>query len=97
MREALSNRLSEELLARYQMALTQIDFLLKVEQSDIPVTMNHYFNDNVMAQPHYTAYVQAREHDTVCSHRTEQARWEQDRKSREVISVTSPWQQRALG
>lgn len=46
-RESLGTKLSDDLLARYHNAIARTKFLLEVEQSDIPVTMNHYFNDNL--------------------------------------------------
>ncbi|KAI7225764.1 dynamin GTPase [Hortaea werneckii] len=46
-RQCLGSKLSEELLARYQTAIARSKFLLEVEHSDIPITMNHYFNDNL--------------------------------------------------
>lgn len=46
-REALAGKLSDELTRRYQNAISCARFLLKVEQSNTPMTMNHYFNDNL--------------------------------------------------
>lgn len=46
-RDALMNRLSDELIRRYQKAVSNTQFLLKVESSDAPMTHNHYFNDNL--------------------------------------------------
>jgi hypothetical protein len=46
-RDALAGKLSDELTRRYQNAITCAGFLLKVEKSNIPLTMNHYFNDNL--------------------------------------------------
>ena len=46
-RDALSSKLSNELIKRYQKAMDSTRFLLKVEHSDTPLTLNHYFNDNL--------------------------------------------------
>lgn len=46
-REALVNRLSDELISRYQTSLSSTKFLLEVESSDTPMTHNHYFNENL--------------------------------------------------
>ncbi|KAF1964076.1 hypothetical protein BU23DRAFT_575979 [Bimuria novae-zelandiae CBS 107.79] len=46
-RDALASKLSDELTRRYQNAIACAGFLLKVEKSNIPMTMNHYFNDNL--------------------------------------------------
>lgn len=46
-RDSLQNRLLEDLIERYRTALARTTFLLEVEQGDIPITMNHYFNDSL--------------------------------------------------
>lgn len=46
-REALMGKLSHELIQRYQKAIDSTKFLLQVESSDTPMTLNHYFNDNL--------------------------------------------------
>jgi hypothetical protein len=46
-RDALAAKLTDELATRYQNAMACAVFLLKVERSDTPMTMNHYFNDNL--------------------------------------------------
>lgn len=46
-RDALAVKLFEQLIGRYQKAITSTNFLLQVESSDTPMTMNHYFNDNL--------------------------------------------------
>lgn len=46
-RNALAGQLSDELTRRYQNAMNSTKFLLKVEKSNVPMTMNHYFNDNL--------------------------------------------------
>jgi hypothetical protein len=46
-RDALAAKLTDELTRRYQNAMACAEFLLKVERSDRPMTMNHYFNDNL--------------------------------------------------
>jgi hypothetical protein len=46
-RDALARKLSDALNRRYQNAIACARFLLKVEQSNTPMTMNHYFNDNL--------------------------------------------------
>lgn len=37
----------DNLLDKYQRALTQVDFLLHVERNQAPKTLNHYFNENL--------------------------------------------------
>jgi hypothetical protein len=44
-RDNLLSKLSDELIKRYQKANDNTKFLLKVENSDTPMTLNHYFND----------------------------------------------------
>ncbi|KAK6401745.1 hypothetical protein LTR95_019149 [Oleoguttula sp. CCFEE 5521] len=44
---SLMDKLSDELIKRYQRAITNIQFLLDVEKSDTPLTLNHYFNENL--------------------------------------------------
>lgn len=44
---ALSNTLYDELLVRYQKALDNTKFLIEVQNSSTPMTLNHYFSDNV--------------------------------------------------
>ncbi|KAI2478279.1 Interferon-induced GTP-binding protein mx2 [Pyrenophora tritici-repentis] len=58
-REALVGKLSDELTRRYQNAIASAGFLLKVEKSNTPMTMNHYFNDNLQRsrQEKVTAHV----------------------------------------
>lgn len=46
-RDALADKLSDELTRRYQNAIACAGFLLKVEKSNTPMTLNHYFNDNL--------------------------------------------------
>lgn len=46
-REALVNRLSDELISRYQKAISNTQFILEVENSNTPMTYNHYFNENL--------------------------------------------------
>ncbi|KAK3074249.1 hypothetical protein LTR53_003472 [Teratosphaeriaceae sp. CCFEE 6253] len=44
---ALMTQLSDDLIKRYQKAIANTKFLLEVENSDMPMTLNHYFNDNL--------------------------------------------------
>ncbi|KAK0247465.1 hypothetical protein LTR29_017114 [Friedmanniomyces endolithicus] len=46
-RDALISRLTDELISQYRKAISNTKFLLEVESSDTPVTLNHYFNDNL--------------------------------------------------
>lgn len=46
-RLALERTLIEDLLKRYEVAIANTKFLLKVESSISPATMNHYFNDEL--------------------------------------------------
>jgi len=45
--EALSSKLSDKLGQRYWKAIESTRFLLQVKHSDTPLTLNHYFNDNL--------------------------------------------------
>ncbi|KAF1360966.1 hypothetical protein EJ07DRAFT_86243, partial [Lizonia empirigonia] len=58
-RAALAGKLFDELNRRYQNAIVCAGFLLKVEKSNTPMTMNHYFNDNLQRswQEKTTAHV----------------------------------------
>lgn len=46
-RDELSASLMEGLTNRYEKAMEQARFLLSVERSGTPLTLNHYFNDNL--------------------------------------------------
>lgn len=46
-REALVGKLSDKLFERYKKAIINTRFLLEVESSDTPMTVNHYFNDDL--------------------------------------------------
>lgn len=46
-RDALASKLSDQLSVRYRNAIASVEFLLKVEKSNVPMTLNHYFNDNL--------------------------------------------------
>lgn len=46
-REEIMSILAEPLAARYREALECAKFILSVERSGTPATMNHYFNDNL--------------------------------------------------
>ncbi|KAL5363119.1 P-loop containing nucleoside triphosphate hydrolase protein [Aspergillus floccosus] len=39
--------LSDQLLERYQAAIKQVEFLLRVERNGTPMTVNHYFNETL--------------------------------------------------
>jgi hypothetical protein len=45
--DRLLSLLMDGLLEIYRKSLAQIDFLLKVELSGVPMTVNHYFNDTL--------------------------------------------------
>lgn len=47
MKQSLFNTLADGLLHRYKMAIKQVSFLLEVERNGLPMTLNHYFNDNL--------------------------------------------------
>ena len=47
MKAPLLGMLSEGLLSRYRKAVQHVEFLLEVERNGTPMTMNHYFNDNL--------------------------------------------------
>lgn len=46
-RDALIGKLSDELIKRYERAISNASFLLTVEKCGMPLTLNHYFNDNL--------------------------------------------------
>lgn len=43
----LTSVLMEELVTRYQKAIDQVKFILSVEKAGTPMTLNHYFNENL--------------------------------------------------
>lgn len=43
----LTSVLMEELVTRYQKAIDQVKFILIVEKAGTPLTLNHYFNENL--------------------------------------------------
>lgn len=43
----LTSVLMEELVTRYQKAIDQVKFILRVERAGTPLTLNHYFNENL--------------------------------------------------
>jgi hypothetical protein len=45
--ENLLSFLKDKLLERYQSAIDDVGFLLSVERSITPMTLNHYLNDNL--------------------------------------------------
>lgn len=45
-RDGLTRELTEGLMNRYSTAMRQVEFLLEIERG-VPMTMNHYFNDNL--------------------------------------------------
>lgn len=54
--ENLLSFLMDKLLERYQSAIDEVDFLLFVERSITPMTLNHYLNDNLEKWYLLTAY-----------------------------------------
>jgi flagellin-like hook-associated protein FlgL len=46
-RTGLASMLLDELLDRYRRAFAHVDFILRVERLGHPMTLNHYFNDNL--------------------------------------------------
>jgi len=46
-RDGLMSALMDGLLAKYKRALDHVHFLLHVERTGTPATLNHYFNDNL--------------------------------------------------
>lgn len=44
---ALTSTLSEGLTERYRKSIAHVEFLLEIERDDTPMTVNHYFNDNL--------------------------------------------------
>jgi len=46
-RDALINKLSDDLIKRYEKAFDNTEFLLEIESGTTPMTLNHYFNDNL--------------------------------------------------
>lgn len=45
--EKLLSFLMDKLMERYQSAIDKVEYLLFVERSTIPMTLNHYLNDNM--------------------------------------------------
>lgn len=43
----LASVLLEELMTRYQNAIDQVKFIIRVERAGTPLTFNHYFNENL--------------------------------------------------
>lgn len=43
----LTSVLMEELVTRYHKAIDQVKFILRVERAGTPLTLNHYFNENL--------------------------------------------------
>ena len=43
----ISATLMDGLVGRYVTALNQVRFILRVERVGMPMTLNHYFNDNL--------------------------------------------------
>lgn len=39
--------MTDELLERYEKAMSHTHFILRVERKGTPLTTNHYFNDNL--------------------------------------------------
>jgi hypothetical protein len=37
----------DDLMAKYRRAISQVDFILKIEREGMPMTLNHYLNDNL--------------------------------------------------
>ena len=46
-RSTLLSTLMDGLLERYHKAFDQVNFILQVERSETPLTLNHYFNENL--------------------------------------------------
>jgi hypothetical protein len=46
-RSGLVSFLTDRLTQKYERAIGQAKFILRVERSNTPLTMNHYFNDNL--------------------------------------------------
>ncbi|KAF2201796.1 hypothetical protein GQ43DRAFT_370585 [Delitschia confertaspora ATCC 74209] len=46
-RDGLMSTLMDSLTQKYSKAIKQTEFLLQVERMETPVTLNHYFNDNL--------------------------------------------------
>ncbi|KAL2838451.1 P-loop containing nucleoside triphosphate hydrolase protein [Aspergillus pseudoustus] len=46
-RQSLLSRLMDGLLEKYTQALEKAEFLSQIERSGTPITLNHYFNDNL--------------------------------------------------
>jgi hypothetical protein len=46
-RVGLASILMDGLLERYKKASTHVEFILQVERSGNPITLNHYFNDGL--------------------------------------------------
>ena len=47
MREGLMSILMDDLMAKYKTAFDSARLLLRLERMGTPITLNHYFNDNL--------------------------------------------------
>jgi hypothetical protein len=39
--------LMDDLVEKYKHAMSTVEFLLRIEREGTPITLNHYFNDNL--------------------------------------------------
>jgi hypothetical protein len=39
--------LMDDLVEKYKQAISTVEFLLRIEREGTPLTLNHYFNDNL--------------------------------------------------
>ncbi|KAJ5490256.1 Dynamin [Penicillium expansum] len=44
---SIMSLLMDDLIEKYQQAISTVDFLLRIEREGTPITFNHYFNDNL--------------------------------------------------
>ncbi|KGO75236.1 Dynamin [Penicillium italicum] len=44
---SIMSLLMDDLVEKYQQAISMVEFLLRVEREGTPITLNHYFNDNL--------------------------------------------------
>ncbi|KAK4898291.1 hypothetical protein LTR49_027855 [Elasticomyces elasticus] len=61
-RDALISKLTDELIRRYQKAISNTQFLLEIESSETPMTLNHYFNDNLQKSRQGNASANVKNH-----------------------------------
>ncbi|WPH01631.1 Hypothetical protein R9X50_00448100 [Acrodontium crateriforme] len=66
-RDALLSALMDDLLEIYQNAINHVNFLLRIERSGVPATLNHYFNENLQKSRQDRVRSSLEEHSFECN------------------------------